>query len=85
MTHPLKEQTKESDFPETFYESDRRAAKGHPTSPLTLEYIQRREAIAHAASVFLGSVHSLNKKETDASFHDLNDALATVNFLDESL
>ena len=85
MTHPLKDQTTGSDFPETFYESDRSAAKGHATYPLTFEYIQRLEAVARTAVTFLGSAHSSNKKEVDTTFHDLNDALATINFLDESL
>jgi hypothetical protein len=72
-------------FPDSFYASDREAAKGHAGYPLTLEYIERLEVIAKAAEVLLRYVYNPNDKEAKAKSDDLNNALAMVNFLDESL
>src|SRR5436305_8450706 len=71
-----------SDFPETFYTSDREAAKSHATYPLTLEYIRRLEAIVVAAREL--HQHSPALNDLIVSYrNDLYDRLSAVNFLDE--
>lgn len=72
-------------FPDTFYESDRSAAKAHANYPLTQEYIERLEAIAKAGMELWKVTPHANRPLVASCANDLYDALATINFLDETL
>ncbi len=70
----------DAEFGEKLYASDRASAKGHAEYPLTLEYIERLEAIAKAAYEVWKEPHFTSSLLDGA----LYDALYAIDFMDET-